>query len=152
VDDTTACFICHKHPQWPAALRIHADELGIVTHASGDLIYHGYLYVEPRRHAPGWEDLTSTEAAHLGRLLRQSSQALRAVGCDHVYAFVYGDAVPHLHVHLVGRWPGAPKEYRTVKTAEWARAPHSALADINRFTDSLRAAFGQLSGNPSIPD
>lgn len=59
-------FICAKHQEWPELLCIYADNCGVVTHAEGDLIYHGYLYVEPRRHAAGWEDLARGEAAHLG--------------------------------------------------------------------------------------
>ena len=141
MDDLAHCFVCNKQQTWPEQLRIHADDLGVVTHASGDLIYHGYLFLEPRRHAPGWEDLTDDEAAHLGQLVRRASQALRAVGCDHVYAFVYGDGVPHLHVHLIGRWPDAPEEFRTVKTADWPQAPRSPLGEMGSFTQLLRTAF-----------
>jgi histidine triad (HIT) family protein len=141
MEGSAGCFVCDKQQHWPASLRIHADDLGVVTHGAGESVYHGYLYVEPRRHCPGWEDLTQAEAAHLGQLLRTSSIALRNVGCEHVYAFVYGDAVPHLHVHLVGRWPGAPEEFRTSRTAEWPGAPRSPVAGIEEFTDRLRAAF-----------
>lgn len=143
MEEAERCFICNKHQTWPGPLRIHADGLGVVTHASGDSIYHGYLYVEPHRHAAGWEDLNADEAAHLGRLLRRASLALRTVGCDHVYAFVYGDGVPHLHVHLIGRWPDAPADFRTVKTADWPQAPRSPLTKIGSFTQRLRTAFDE---------
>ncbi|MBO0812446.1 MAG: HIT family protein [Microlunatus sp.] len=141
MSDPGDCFVCRKRRDWPAALWIHEDDLGQVSHAGGESIYHGYLFVEPRRHAPGWEDLSGAEAAHLGELLRRSARALRNVGCDHVYAFVYGDGVPHLHVHLVGRWPGAPEEYRTVATADWPDAPRSDRTEIAGFVDRLRDAF-----------
>jgi histidine triad (HIT) family protein len=42
----------------------------------------------------------------------RASRALReAAGAEHVYAQVIGDRVPHLHVHLLPRYPGTPEDY-----------------------------------------
>jgi len=87
---------------------------------SGRPAYLGHLFVEPRRHAPGLADLTDAEARAVGWWCTQASRALRQVaGAEHVYAMVIGDAVPHLHVHLQARYPGAPREYWWDKVAQW---------------------------------
>jgi diadenosine tetraphosphate (Ap4A) HIT family hydrolase len=66
------------------------------TRAGTDRAYLGHLFVEPRRHAPGLEDLTDAEAESVGRWSARASRALREVaGAEHVYAAVIGDGVPH---------------------------------------------------------
>jgi histidine triad (HIT) family protein len=96
------------------------DELVLVSHVvppdvlggEGTTAYMGHLFVEPRRHAPGLADLTDAEARSVGWWCTRVSRALRDVsGAEHVYAAVFGDAVPHLHVHLLPRFPGTPREY-----------------------------------------
>ena len=96
-----------------------ADDLVLVSHLSpqspgrkGQPVYLGYLFVEPRRHAAGLADLTEPEAQAVGLWCARASRALREVaGADHVYAAVLGDHVPHLHIHLVARYPGTPREF-----------------------------------------
>lgn len=59
------------------------------------------------------------------------SRALVAVlGADHVYAFVIGDQVQHVHVHVVARYPGAPPEYRGPRVDEWPEAPRGAKRSV----------------------
>lgn len=61
-----------------------------------------------------------------------------AAGHDHVYAFVYGDAVPHLHVHLLGRYPGTPEEYRGASVDEWPDAPRGDAQEVAAYVARLR--------------
>jgi histidine triad (HIT) family protein len=95
--------------------RVAEDDLVLVSHivtpdtvgGEGTTAYLGRLFVEPRRHAPGLADLTDAEARSVGWWSARASRALREVaGADHIYAAVIGDAVPHLHVHLLPRFPG----------------------------------------------
>lgn len=87
-------------------------------------VYRGYLVVEPKRHAPGLGDLTDDEAAAVGRLVNRAARAIKdCAGADHVFAFVYGTAVPHLHVHLAPRYPDTPREYWGPRIREWPEAP-----------------------------
>ena len=98
---------------------VAADPLVVVSHlppqapgGEGQAVYLGHLFVEPRRHAPGLADLTEPEAQAVGLWCTRASRALREVaGADHVYAAVLGDRVPHLHVHLLARYPGTPQEF-----------------------------------------
>jgi diadenosine tetraphosphate (Ap4A) HIT family hydrolase len=153
------CFVCRKHrdrgtlmPGGPVA----EDDLVVVSHIvapetlgrEGTTAYLGHLFVEPRRHAPGLADLTDAEARSVGWWSTQASRALRDVaGAEHVYASVIGDAVPHLHVHLMPRFPGTPREYWWTRVDEWPRARRGDAVAIAAFVHELSAYLtvaGQL--------
>jgi histidine triad (HIT) family protein len=68
----------------------------------------------------------------------RASQALReAAGAEHVYAAVIGDQVPHLHVHLLPRYPGTPREYWWDRVDEWPDARRGSEPQITEFVASL---------------
>jgi histidine triad (HIT) family protein len=139
------CFVCRKHrgqepvPGGP----IYQDALTHVSHAvlgQEDRAYLGWCLVEPRRHVPGLGDLSDEEAQAIGRLVARLSRALQAeLHAEKVYAFVLGDRVPHLHVHLVPRHPGAPREFWGVHVDEWPEAPRGDEREIEALVTRLRA-------------
>jgi diadenosine tetraphosphate (Ap4A) HIT family hydrolase len=133
------CLVCVKHGAADPGLEVHRDDLVYVGHlpASPDA-YLGHLFVEPLAHRPGLADLTTDEAAAVGEAMRRASVVLKDAGCDHVYAFVYGDAVPHLHVHLLGRHPGAPADYHGVRVDEWPGAPRGDAGAVAAYVARLR--------------
>lgn len=139
------CFICRKHRgefRLPGGA-IAQDDMVYVGHAQirpGQAdAYLGYLMVEPKRHVPGLDDLRDDEARALGSWMARLSRALVATeGADHVYAFVLGDAVAHVHVHVVARYPGAPAEYRGTRVDEWPEAPRGGPAEIEAVCARLR--------------
>jgi diadenosine tetraphosphate (Ap4A) HIT family hydrolase len=50
--------------------------------------------------------------AEVGRAIARVTRALReSEGAEHVYLVVVGHESPHLHVHLVPRYPGTPREF-----------------------------------------
>jgi histidine triad (HIT) family protein len=123
------------------------DDLVVVSHVvtpealgrTGTTAYLGHLLVEPRRHAPGLEDLTDPEARSVGWWTTRVSRALRdAAGAEHVYAAVIGDGVPHLHVHLLARFPGTPREYWWMRVSEWPGARRGDTAEIGILVEQLR--------------
>jgi histidine triad (HIT) family protein len=61
------------------------------------------------------------------------------LNAEHVYVFVLGDRVPHRHVHLIVRHPGAPQEYWGVRVDEWPEAPHGDEVEIAALVARLRA-------------
>lgn len=145
------CFICAKHARG-------ADVPGGVVYDDG-LVYAGhthplgsedaalgYLMVEPRRHAPRLGDLTDEEAAGIGVVANRLSRALREVtGAEHVYSFVFGDGVPHLHVHLAPRYPGTPPELYGLGAVHIQRSTavsRGTVDDIERVCNQLRTAIG----------
>jgi len=61
----------------------------------------GFAYLEPKRHISHIHALDGDEASTLGPALAKCSNALKqATGSEVVYAYIFGDGVPHLHVHL----------------------------------------------------
>jgi diadenosine tetraphosphate (Ap4A) HIT family hydrolase len=128
------------------------DDLVLVSHIvtpdvlgrDGTTAYLGHLFVEPRRHAPALADLTEADARSVGLWCARSSQALRDVaGAEHVYAAVIGDGVPHLHIHLLPRFPGTPREYWWMRVAEWPQAARGSAAEVEELVRKLR---GYLTG------
>jgi len=103
----SGCFVCEKHLgriDVPGGA-VHQDELVYVSHGvipdGKRTAYLGTLFVEPRRHVAGVAELTDEEAkrigvvsSHLARALKDSEKA------EHVYVFVLGHHVSHLHVWL----------------------------------------------------
>ncbi len=139
------CFICRKHRgeiHIPGGA-IAEDDLVYAGHAQirpgQTTAYLGYLMVEPQRHVPGLQELRDDEARALGSWVARLSRALVAeAGAEHVYAFVLGDQVAHVHVHVVPRYPGAPEEYRGPRVDEWPGAPRGGAPKIEALCDRLR--------------
>jgi histidine triad (HIT) family protein len=148
------CFVCRKHAARGALLPggpIGEDELVIVSHLSpqapgrdGAAVYLGHLLVGPRRHAPGRAGLSDAEAPAVGWWCSRASRALRdAAGAEHVYAAVIGHGVQHLHIHMLPRYPGTPREYWWDRLDEWPAAPRGGVPEIAALVRDLR---GSLSG------
>jgi diadenosine tetraphosphate (Ap4A) HIT family hydrolase len=144
------CLICRKQrgdfyvPGGP----IYSDELVYCSHAllgqSQPDVYLGWLTVETRRHTPGLADLTDNEGRAVGLWIARLSRALQAVtNAEHVYAFVLGHGVPHLHLHLLTRYPGTPREYWGVRIDEWPEAPRGDAQQVSALCDRLRAFLSQ---------
>ncbi len=144
----TDCFVCRKHRgeiPTPGGI-IYEDETIRIDHLvpqQSPSVYLGYLMVEPKRHAPGLGDLTDSEAQALGLWVARISRVLKSSEkAEHVYAFVLGDHVPHLHIQVVPRYPGAPRQYWGVHVDEWPDAPHGGPQEIAALCSRLRAALG----------
>jgi histidine triad (HIT) family protein len=135
-----ACYVCEKHQSGAGV--IGSDHLMVLGHVLPDApgadgrVYLGHLVVEPRRHVSGLADLTDDEAAALGRW---AAAAARALDAEHVYSSVVGHQVDHLHLHLVPRYPGTPREYWWPRLDEWPEAPMGGQAEVTRMVDDIRA-------------
>jgi histidine triad (HIT) family protein len=103
-------------------------------------VFAGYLFVAPRRHAPGFADLTDAEAVSMGRALTRWSRALERAGAEQVYVLQIGHRVRHLHVHLVPRWPGTPEDVAWTSVDEWPGARRGDLALATDVVRQLRQA------------
>lgn len=150
-EDAADCFVCRKHRKRGSLMPggpIAEDDLVLVSHIvtpevlghDGGTAYMGHLFVEPVRHVPGLGDLTDAEARSVGSWTTRASRALREVaGAEHVYLAVIGDGVPHLHVHLLPRYPGTPREYWWTRVDEWPQARRGGVAEIGMLVRQLRA-------------
>ncbi|HEX4690073.1 MAG TPA: hypothetical protein VH276_05240 [Solirubrobacteraceae bacterium] len=148
------CYICRKHAAMsvvPGGV-ITEDEHAVVSHlplttptACSSEVYLGHLFVELRRHVAELGELTTDEAASVGRLAALASRALMSSeGAEHVYAAVIGHGIPHFHLHLIARYPGTPEAYWWTRLDEWPDAPRGDAVAIIALADRLRAAIGAV--------
>src|SRR4051794_22411253 len=145
------CYICTKHAAMAIVPggEILADEHVVVSHlplttptSCAASVYLGYLFVEPRRHVAELGELAPDEAAAVGRAVAAASGALqRSEGAEHVYAAVIGHGVEHLHVHLIARYPGTPREYWWTRVDEWPAAPRGDAVAVIALAERLRTAL-----------
>jgi diadenosine tetraphosphate (Ap4A) HIT family hydrolase len=67
----------------------------------------GFCYLEPIKHIEYITDLDGKEADEFGKILSFASKAIKkATGAKLVYVYIFGDHVPHLHVHLAPHFDG----------------------------------------------
>ncbi len=145
---TQDCMVCQKHqgkifiPGGP----IFENELIFISHAlpfgKEKDHYLGHIFIETKRHIPELSQLIESEAEMIGLYTQRISKALmETLGMVHVYSFVIGDGVPHFHVHIIGRYPNAPREYWGAKVDEWPEAPRGANEKIAQVTGLLKTYF-----------
>lgn len=138
------CFICRKHAGTiqTAGTVIYEDFYTYVGHIDNNDKPHylGYLIIDLKRHVPSLADMSAEEAKQFGIMMARASNALIEVAhAEHVYALVAGDAVPHLHLHLVPRYPGTPEEYWGINGVQrWDQAPYGSKEDVNELCSRLK--------------
>lgn len=138
------CLICREHDGRVPIPGGHliADEHVIAFHLppmpQAPNPYLGYLFVTSRRHVPSFAELDSDEAAAMGIAISTLSAALKAEGANPVYLAGIGHAVPHLHVHLIPRWPETPTEISWINVGEWEGARRGDAEVVSEWTIRLR--------------
>jgi diadenosine tetraphosphate (Ap4A) HIT family hydrolase len=143
------CTVCAKHQRKIELLAgpVYEDELFYIGHSTvpeeHDATYLGAFLIEPKRHVSGLDELGEVEAERLGLLANRVARALRASeGAEHVYLFVLGHHVPHLHAWVVPRYPGTPREFWGLRVMEWQEARRGGFAEVavvcERVRDALR--------------
>lgn len=155
----TACPICEKH-QAPIETAIIEGEYAVLVHyptsAAEPKAYKGHLMVEMRRHVTNFGELDEAEAAEVGVLIAKASRLLtHELGAEHVYVFTIGHLVPHLHIHVVARYPETPEQYWGGKqVSEWPGAPMLDFASVLSLATLLGAAIrsrGNDASNARLP-
>jgi histidine triad (HIT) family protein len=151
---TVECFVCRKHRgevAIPGGV-IFENDLIYISHAQlwseEKEHYLGHLFVEPKRHVAELADLTEEEAQAVGLYTSRVAKALlETEDMEHIYSFVIGDHVPHVHVHVIGRYVGAPREYWGLRVDEWPDAPRGNESKIGQVAARLRAFLGEHYGS-----
>lgn len=144
--DHADCLVCQKirGEKLPPGGPLSTDEWVYASHAflppGQTTAFLGWIVIDIRRHIAGLGEMNDEEARSLGMAMKRLSQALQQVtGAERIYAVVSGHAVDHLHLHLIPRYPGTPKEYGITDVDEWPEAPRGGEAEIHRLCDRLRA-------------
>lgn len=144
---TEECLVCAELDGSVAVPGVVAETARVVAFHAPPLPgrpdpYAGYLFVSPRRHAPGFADLTDDEARDVGALVAAAARALRAEGATRVYTATIGHGVDHLHVHVVPRWPETPDDVAWDRVDEWPgarRVDAAAAAELAARLSRLAA-------------
>ncbi|MEI4804256.1 MULTISPECIES: HIT family protein [unclassified Bacillus (in: firmicutes)] len=138
------CFICQKHEgniSVPGGV-IYEDDFVYVGHVywEEEETYLGYLMIDTKRHTPGLAELSEKEAQAFGLIVSRVSRALKECeGAEHIYAFVSGNGVPHMHMHLIPRYPNTPKEFWSpTKVATWPGAPLGREKEIEQLCERIK--------------
>ncbi|WP_377890851.1 HIT family protein [Alkalihalobacillus sp. R86527] len=131
-----SCFICDKHigKVNTSGITIYEDDYVYVGHIDrkGKPNYLGHIMIDLKRHVPTLGDMTVEEAKAFGVIMSKVSKALiESVGAEHVYSLVSGNSVPHLHMHIVARYPNTPEEYwGPMEVYEWKDAPMGGDTEV----------------------
>jgi diadenosine tetraphosphate (Ap4A) HIT family hydrolase len=100
--DSQICIICRGAAGDTELERIQVWEdrhWRLTTSLAAEVL--GFSYLEPKRHIPHITDLDGEEARTLGPVIARVSRVLQEEsGAELVYVYVFGDGVPHLHIHL----------------------------------------------------
>lgn len=128
------CIFCRIVRGELPSLMIHQDEWTVSFLDTGP-VNRGHALVVPRRHAPSLHDLPAEVVAPLMRTVGLvSAAALRALGAAGFNLFlndgvVAGQVVPHVHFHILPRYPGDGLEFRRLPRTFDA----GEMADIRRL-------------------
>jgi diadenosine tetraphosphate (Ap4A) HIT family hydrolase len=110
-----ACPACTG--QWPAPEQRIADRGSMIAYLHDDQFFEGWTVLVLKRHA---KELWQLEAAERARLIEEVTRVAQAVGA----AFgavkmnyeLLGNAIAHIHWHLVPRRAGDPSPRQPVWT------------------------------------
>ena len=111
------CLLCRGRAADSRLSRIQVweDELWRLT-VSLEAEVPGFAYLEPKRHIPTLADLSGDEAQTFGGVLARVSAVLREVTeAEIVYVYIFGDHIPHLHVHLAPHTAGDPLSNQMIR-------------------------------------
>ena len=138
------CLVCQEHrgevaiPGGPLAV----GEFAMAFHIppiDGGIVYLGHLLVTPVRHVADFAGLEDAEAAAVGVQIQRWSAALKRIGAERVYVATVGHGCDHLHVHLLPRWPGTPREVRWHAVDEWEGARRGGFSEASAIVEQLRS-------------
>lgn len=141
------CFSCEQAKRGvdlPIRERIYADGLWRVAHAFNSSL-PGWLVVLPQRHVTSLAELTADEAAVLGPLLHQLSQALQhVVGCAKTYVMQFAEAegFSHVHFHVVPRMPDLSHEHTGPRIFHFLKQPQAAWVSAGEM-DRIGASIAE---------
>ena len=108
-----------------------------VVHCDGTAI-EGWLVLACREHRSSLADLSDTEAAALGPLLKLVSAALHdVVGCEKTYAVQFAEHPehPHVHVHVIARPPGLADALKGPRIFDRAGLPEDECVPVDRMNE-----------------
>lgn len=145
------CFICQKHKEeiQTVGVKVFEDNYLYVGHIdkAKEVNYLGHIMIDLKRHVATLSEMNPAEAKAFGVMMVRISKALmESEKAEHVYALVSGNSVPHLHMHLVARYPNTPEEF-------WGPldvydSPNARMGDSGEVIKLCNRIKVYMEGNP----
>ena len=137
------CLLCQgpKGDKELGRTQVWEDDLWRLTTVLGGEIA-GFSYLEPKRHIPHVTDLAGDEARTLGTVLALTMSAIQeATGAEVVYIYVFGEGIPHLHIHLAPHRRGDPLNDQMIRGAVVeTKLPSGATSFVSKDFPQLPVA------------
>ena len=148
---SSPCILCaaleSERPLW-------RNELWTVRHIEGPWGLAGWMQMVASRHVAGLAAMNDAEAASFGPTLRWLEKTLLDVtGAERIYTAALGELVPHLHVHMVPRYPTMPKDARGWAVFDLQRAAQAGELSVPRDqVEQVSEAYAGALSRSSIDD
>jgi diadenosine tetraphosphate (Ap4A) HIT family hydrolase len=127
---TAACPACSG--QWPAPEQCITDCGSTIAYLHDDQFFAGWTFLVLKRHATELWQLEPSERARLMEEVTRVAQAVsRAFGAAKMNYELLGNAIAHIHWHLIPRCPDdpAPRQPAWTVAHEPRRLTPSELAE-----------------------
>lgn len=130
------------------------DDLWLVRHSAPPYGVAGWLTVQSRRHVAEPADFNDAEARNFGPMLRHFEGLLREItGALRIYTAALGESSPHLHCHMVPRYPETPSGVKAWGVFDLSRQAaagtvHVDAGEVERICEAFRARAA--SGVPPL--
>ena len=128
----SACPFCQDGPTG-----IVAELPSVWVTTSPDVAVRGYCCVIPRTHAVELHALDAEDAAALMQSIQTVGEATQEItGAIKLNYEIHGNVVPHVHVHIIPRYPGDEIERTGVGFARLTESPYGP-GELDTFRDAL---------------
>ncbi len=144
---TDRCLLCtalkSERPLWQ-------NDLWSVRHIEQPWGLAGWMQMVARRHVAGIVAMNDAEAATFGPTLRWLEKTLLEVsGAQRIYTAALGEAVPHLHVHMVPRYVSMPNDAQGWPVFDLQRAAKAGEVSVpservEKLSRAYAAALAQV--------
>lgn len=110
---------------------------------SGYSAARGLCYLEPKRHINDITELDGIEAKEFGTVLSSVSRAIkRSMNSELVYVYLYGDHIPHLHIHLAPHSSGDAFQNSILKHEQNMSEDLLGEDELDSMVSSVNAQIG----------
>lgn len=147
------CFTCEVNAgrRMTPGGTIYQDEHWLADHGTPPLV-RGHIVLKPKRHVDELADLMPGEATTLGIAVGQLQAAIRtALRPERVYVCSFGEAVRHLHFHLLPRYAEMPAHGPNLVEAFFSERWRCTDEEAEEAADRVRSALLR-SGDQALTD
>ena len=111
----------------------------------------GWTVLVMRRHITAIDEMTESEAAELGQLIRQVSVALKeTTGCLKTYVVQFAEAAehPHVHFHVIPRMADQPLDRKSTEILNYLGVPEDERIDeavMNEIASTMQRRLHDMN-------